>query len=807
MTRIDALRAALAARPGLPVPFDDLVDAVWGAGPPANPRASLRKLVHRLRATDQVVTEPYGYRLVPRPRGPRQLPADLPDFVGRAAEVDAALAGTGRVLAITGPPGVGKTSLAVHVAHQMGDGFADGQLYVNLRAFSEGDPVTVGQALARFLRALGADQVPAGLDAQVALYRQLTEDRAVLVVLDNAGRDQIGPLVPNGSGSRLIVTSRTDLPEHDQIRVGVLADGEAQALLGSMGVAGDEDERAELVRLCAGLPLALRIAAAHLADQDIAGYLADLRGDGRLDALEIEGDQAVRTTFELSYLALPEPARLLFRLLGQVPGADFSVEGATAILGGDATGPLARLVAANLVERSGDRYALHDLLGAYARRLGAPATARLQQYYLLNADAAGRMMNPELHRLALPELPADLPVHDVSDMPRALAWLNAEHANVVAAAVAAGDQPIAWQLADAMRAYFLHHAANVVDWYVAADAGLKAALHLGDVAAEANMRGALGLAHWRSGRFVDALPEYERAVALARQADDQVSLTAYVGNLGIIHWELGDLAEAADAMHQSLAIARTPNTLFNLSCVLNDLGPLRLAVSYCEEALRASAERNLTAGIAFCLHGLVIAHLFVGDLGEVERYLDEVEPLTTPELGPTFQSRVLDARAFLLLEQGRLAEAETVARQAVEVATRTAKDMAEWDARCTLGEALRRLGRPEEAAAQHEHALTGSRTAAFARGEVQALTGLAADHRALGNLAEASACATEAAKTAERGQLRVRQVQVEAELAEIHLAAGDAAEAERHRLLALDLARETGRVAWAQRLARQRAEG
>ncbi|GLY52005.1 tetratricopeptide repeat protein [Lentzea sp. NBRC 102530] len=808
MTRIDALRAALAARPGLPVSFDELVEAVWGpADTPANPRASLRKLVQRLRVTDHVVTEPYGYRLVPRPRGPRQLPADLPDFVGRGQEIDAALGSGARVLAITGPPGVGKTSLAVHLAHRMSERFPDGQLHVNLRAFSEGDPVTVAQALSRFLRALGAEQVPADLDAQTALYRRMTADRAVLVVLDNAGRDQIAPLLPEGSGSRLLVTSRTDLPEHEQIRVGVLADAEAQALLGGMGVAGEEDERAELVRLCAGLPLALRIAAAHLADRDLTDYLADLRGEDRLDALEIEDDQAVHATFELSYRAQPELSRLLFRLLGQVPGADFGAEAATALLGRDATAPLAGLVTANLVQRAGDRYALHDLLGVYARRFGAPPPVRLYEYYLVNAHAAGRMMNPELHRLALPRLPEDLPVHDVSDMPRALAWLNAEHANVVAAAVAAGDQPIAWQLADAMRAYFLHHAANVVDWYVAARAGLKAARHLGDVAAEASMRGTIGLAHWRAGRFADALPEYERAVALARQADDLTSLTSYVGNLGIIHWELGNLAEAADAMHQSLAITRTPNTLFNLSCVLQDLGPVGLAVSYCEEALRSSVERNLTAGIAFCLHGLVITHLFGGDLDRVERYLDEVEPLTTPELGPTFQSRVLDARAFLLLEQDRLDEAEVVARQAVEVASGNAKDMAEWDARCTLGVALRRLGRPDEAAAQHEQALAGCRTAAFARGEVQALTGLAADHRVRGNLAEALLCADEANKIAERGQLRVRQVQVEAELAEVHRAAGATAEAERHRLLALELARETGRVAWEARLAQPPANG
>ena len=134
--RIDALRRALGAKPGQPVSFDELIEAIWGDERPANPKSALRNLVQRLRATEQVVTEPSGYRLVPRKPGPRQLPADLPDFVGRTGEITAALASPAPVLAITGPPGVGKTSLAIHLAHRLSPRFADGQLHVNLRAFS-----------------------------------------------------------------------------------------------------------------------------------------------------------------------------------------------------------------------------------------------------------------------------------------------------------------------------------------------------------------------------------------------------------------------------------------------------------------------------------------------------------------------------------------------------------------------------------------------------------------------------------------------------------------------------------------------
>ncbi len=801
MTRIDVLRAALAAHPGQPVSFDELIDAVWGGERPANPKAALRNLVQRLRATDTVVTEPHGYRLVVRKPGPSQLPADLPDFVGRSGEIAAALESTAPVLAITGPPGVGKTSFAVHLAHRLRDTYPDGQLHVNLRAFSESEPVTVEQALSRFLRALGADQIPVSLDAQTALYRQLTAGLRLLVVIDNATAELVTPLLPAGAGSRVVVTSRTDLPEHEQLRLGVFDDAEADELLTNMRVGGALTDRAELVGWCAHLPLALRIAAAHLTDRHLSDYLVDLRGEGRLDALEIEGDTAVRATFELSYQALPGRAQHLFRLLGQIPGPDFGVEAATALLGEPATEPLNQLVAANLVQRAQDRHSLHDLLRAYALRLGAATPTRLFDYYLLNADRAGRKLNPELHRLPLPDLPADLPVHDLSTTADALAWLDVERQNVVAAVLAADDQPVAWQLTDAMRAYFLWHSANVVDWQSSARAGLRAARACGDLGAEATMHGSLGLAHWRSGEFTEALPEYTRAVALAREHDDRLVLGSMLTNLGIIHWELGHLAEAVASMEESLTIERSPNALFNLSSILLDLGPLDLAISYGEEALRMSRERGLTAGVAYCLQGLATIYLFPGDFETSERYLEEVATLATPELGLQFPSRPMETRAFLRLEQGRCAEAERDARESVELAVASGNDMNEADGRITLGMALQQQGRVEEAIIEHEQSLAISRKAAFARGEVQSLAGLATDHRVAGHLDLALRYATEADDRAERGQLRVRQVQVVAELAQIRLAMGEHEEAERLRLRAVELARVTGRKVWEQRLA------
>ncbi|USX49570.1 tetratricopeptide repeat protein [Lentzea sp. HUAS12] len=793
-SRQAALHRALLAKAGEPVLFGDLVREVWGDEPPVRPLPALRNLVRRLRQSvgDEIVTDASGYRLVVRRPGPAQLPADLPDFVGREREL-AALAGSdARVLAITGPPGVGKTALAVRLAHRIRDRFPDGQLHVNLRGFAAAPPVTPEQALGRFLRALGVapENVPLALDDQVALYRETLRGRRVLVLLDNA--TELSPLVPDVEGCTAIVTSRNAL-RAGEVGLDVLSGGEAGELLDRLGVDGSSHERAELIRLCAHLPLALRIAGAHLADRHLPDYLADLRGDGRLDALEIEGDAAVRATFELSHRALPERAQELFGLLGQVPGPDFGVEAASALLGEDASGPLGQLVAANLVHRAGTRHSLHDLLREYALGLGAPVTSRLGEYYLLNADAAARTLNPELHRLPVPALPRDLPAHDLSDMASALAWFEAERANVVAAVLTAGARPIAWQLTDAMRSCFLHHTGNVIDWFTTARAGLAAARALGDVGAEAAMSASLGLAHWRSSQFAEALPEYRRAVELTRQRDDPGALKSFLGNLGIIHWELGDLAEAAEAMRASLAIESSPNALYNLSCVLLDLGPLDLAVSYGEEALRVSTELGLTAGIAFCLRGLAVTHLFTGRHDLVAEYQDRVAEVATAELGPVFFARGTETQAFLRLEQGHLDEAEALARRSIEMGVECADDIVEVDGRITLGMVLERQGRAREAADQHEHALAISRKSAFARGEVQSLTCLAADHRALGDLAVSLRCATEADERAERGQLRVRQVQAVGELALTREALGDHEEAERQRLRAVELALATGR--------------
>lgn len=776
-SRLRTLREALAARPGEPVPFDELTEAVWRDDPPVNPRSALRNLVQRLRRTEEIVTEPFGYRLVVRKPGPSQLPADLPDFVGRGDELERALASEAAVLAVTGPPGVGKTSFAVRLAHRLRAEYEDGQLHVNLRAFSPGRTVRPEQALSRFLRALGAEQIPVELEAQQVLWNHLLGRRRVLIVIDNATRELLDPLLPESGRVKVIVTSRTDLPEHEQIRLGVFDEHEAHALLDNMRIEGGHHDRAELIRLCANLPLALRIAGANLADRYLPEYISELRGDDRLDVLQIEGDAAVNATFDLSYKAQPVLAQRLFQRLGLVPGHDFSVEGATALLGEDATVPLGQLVEANLVQRAHDRYSLHDLLRIYAVHLGPEESARerLLDYYLLNAEAAGRTLNKEFFRLDLPALPDDLPRHDLSTEAKAIEWLDAERANIVAAVQQAGPVPAAWLVVDMLRGHF-HFQAHHVEWFAAARAGLSAARQAGDPIAQAVMHGSLGLAHWSVGdQLPEAVENYGLALEILREHHDERVLASLLINSGIVNWELGRLRTAADLLSEALELSPdNPAVLFNLGGVHLDLGPLSASLAYATRALEIAEEQNLLVGRLLALNAIVEVFQLRGEYDLAEDFLAKADALGK-EAPPGLVRRVpsLGGASALELVHGRLDRALELALKSVELAKEAHSDKDVGDGYDTLGEVYRARGELDKAMNAHNDALAICVKSGYLRGEVQALAGLAADHLAADELPEALRLAHQAHERARGGEMWVRGTRALAVLARVYRALGE----------------------------------
>jgi hypothetical protein len=290
---------------------------------------------------------------------PRQLPCEVAGFAGRhdvLAALDDALhaneSGSSEVgiAVVVGMAGIGKTAVAVRWAHRVSSRFPDGTLYVDLRGCSAAIALRPIDALARFLRALGvaAERVPLDPDEAAALYRSVLASRRVLVVLDTAGEaEQVRPLLPGGGGSFVLLTSRsrlTGLVAREGARelvLGALGPTESEELLtsviGAERVTAERQAATRLAQLCAHLPLALRIAAANLAtdEQSSVSEFAEKLAQDRLAALQVPGDeqQAVLAAFDVSYRRQPDAARRVFRLLGLVPGPDFSVEAAAALAG------------------------------------------------------------------------------------------------------------------------------------------------------------------------------------------------------------------------------------------------------------------------------------------------------------------------------------------------------------------------------------------------------------------------------------------------------------------------------------------
>jgi pentatricopeptide repeat protein len=332
-----------------------------------------------------------GRRMADARRRPAQLPPDDPDFTGREAAVHtlgAALTATApgrdalRIAAVAGMGGVGKTALAVHVAHRVKSCFPDGQLYAELRC--EGEPLSPDAVLTAFLSALGAtaETLPDGLAAKSALFRSLTDGRRLLVVLDDAvDSRQVRPLLPGAPGCAVLVTSRARLavlPGARHVGLGVFSHAEARDLLerliGVERVVGEPDAVAELARVCGFLPLAVRIVSARLAArpgwtiQAMNDRLSDERR--RIDELRF-GDLAVRSTFERGYRRLTPGQARAFRLAATLD-QELSLSRASALLAVEeraADDLLESLVDVAMLESpSAGRYRPHDLLRAFGRR-------------------------------------------------------------------------------------------------------------------------------------------------------------------------------------------------------------------------------------------------------------------------------------------------------------------------------------------------------------------------------------------------------------------------------------------------------
>ena len=480
----------------------------------------------------------------PAPRR-NDLPADLIDFTGRDAEyaqVEELLRTAGAV-AIDGMGGVGKTSLAVHVAHRLPSTYPDGGLYLDLHGFTPGqEPLEPQAALARLLGALDITHLPAGADERAALWRSELSRRRVLVVLDNAvDAEQVRPLLPGAGKSAVLITSRSRLVSLDgvpPVSLAPLADDDAAHLFGrAAGLTLAEDEAiGQVLRQCGGLPLALRMAGARLRHRPgwtVAVLAERLRDNAtRFDAV-----------FGMSLQQLDTDQRRMFRLLGVLPGADFDAAVAGALAGLPPDAVLEELVDAHLVqELSPGRYRLHDLIRRYAADLAADeeplpdaAVRRVLDHYLAQAVAHDRTL-PSPHR----------PQPSPGDPAKAMAWFDLEYVNLIAcfdAAVRLGADEVVAELPQTLRVWFFRHR-GTDDQTRLLDAAAAAAGRLGRDQQRASLLADLGFAHATAGRLTEALATYELAEQ-SRPADDDLAAGLTL-RTGFVHRDLGDL-EAAQA--------------------------------------------------------------------------------------------------------------------------------------------------------------------------------------------------------------------------------------------------------------------
>jgi DNA-binding SARP family transcriptional activator/tetratricopeptide (TPR) repeat protein len=572
---------------------------------------------------------------------PAQLPPAVAGFAGRdgpLTTIDHVRAESADdptlpapIVVISGPPGVGKTTLAVHWAHRAAGGFADGHMYVDLRGYDANGPAMNPAAAVRdLLEALGVppQQLPAGLSAQVGLYRSLMAGRRMLVLLDNArDPEQVQPLLPASTGCFVVVTSRDRLTglvatygAHPLI-LDPLTSVEAHSLLarrlGAARVAAEPTAVAEIVARCSGLPLALVIVAARAAnhlDFPLEALAAELRAaDGSLTAFDGAGPAVgVRAVISWSCRTLSAGAARLFRLLGVHAGPDISAPAAASLAGAsdELTRPLLDELTRvhQLLEHRPGRYTMHDLVRAYAtERARAEETdaevrealRRVFDHYMQSAHGAALLLHPHRDAIPIASPRSGAAATALADRPAALAWFTAEHAVLLTAvqqAAGTGFDAHAWQLAWCLMDY-LDYQGHWHDQEVVQRTALAAALRQADPAGQAHALRGLARTHARQGSLDDALVHFERALDLYRRSGDHIGAARTHLSIGLVFEQQGRVRAALPHDHQAVEMFRVAGHRAGQANAANNLGwhhalldEHQEALLHCDQALTTFQE-------------------------------------------------------------------------------------------------------------------------------------------------------------------------------------------------------------------------
>ncbi|MEW2623309.1 helix-turn-helix domain-containing protein [Streptomyces sp. NPDC048106] len=557
-----------------------------------------------------------GRNPVHRPVGLRAFPRGIDDFVGREPELARLMslaaqeaAGIPVVVAVCGPPGTGKTTLALHATHALAGHFPDGQLMLDLRGMDD-DPPEYAELMLRVLKALGVadrDLSKAGPMGRPELYRRVLAERRCLLVLDNARDEaQVRPLLPGAGSAMVLITSRrmlTGLESVHRVPLGELSRTAAAAfltaLVGKERADADPGALAEVADRCGHLPLALRVAGYWLATRTgwTVRRLADrlAQEERRLATLTV-GDLHVSAAFDLSYRQLTPDAARLFRLLALVDGPDTSAAGAAQLTGQplfDTEDTLEELVETGLLNTHQDRYRLHDLLRLYARdrlRTEEPdadveaARSALRRWLLETAVVAGRWYEPD-HGAP----PATWQgIVDLSSAEHARHWLQAEGANWLAAlraAATAGDHTTVVEVAEALH-WFSDQWVFWGHWPEVFRTAAHSAQALGDPLLEATH---LNYHAWAllicESRHHDSLARAAEALRAAQRAEDlpQQGWAHYYS--AWVLTRLGDHAASTRHNHESARLFEAAGDLHGTLQVMTSYGHTLLDAGRYKESI------------------------------------------------------------------------------------------------------------------------------------------------------------------------------------------------------------------------------
>lgn len=645
----------------------------------------------------------------------RQLPGDLATFTGRedhlrrlidqVGEAGERVPATVVISAIEGMGGVGKTTLAVHAAHELVSSgkFADVQLFANLRGFDpERPPAEPAAVLGAFLRALDvpARNIPQGLDARAAMFRDQMRGRSGIVLLDNAESEaQVRDLNPGQPGCLVLITSRRALAGLDGAvahRLDVFTPDEARMLYGRIvgdgRVMAEPEARDELVGLCDGLPLAVALAAAYTRGRpdwklaDVASRLTD----GALSGLRV-GDRRLAAVFELSYKSLTHELRRAFRLLSLHPGEDFTADLAAALIGadpGETYSLLDTLIDEHLLLATpGRRYEFHDLLRTFASE-----RSKTEDDPAVRREAMVRALSWLAHasaKAALALAPTRMtPLRGESDSkwrdPRfdgyedAYAWFAAGQANLTAAvhlAAEIGADSECWKIAYKMSDFQMLAAqpGNLLDTlHVALDCANRS----NDEEGQSAITNVLAIAEAEHGSRERAVELFTQATVIRSRLGRPDSAAVALGNLGVLYHEMGRLDEAADVLTRALSTLRSIESYegSGVAVILTGLGQVYLdqgrqedAEKILTQAIAVHTELGDERGIAYATNELGTCAARRGDIQSAIRLREEA--LTRVErLGFCLRvAKILDDLAADCEALGSTERAEGHRRQALEI--------------------------------------------------------------------------------------------------------------------------------------------